>query len=302
MSALPKILVIVGPTASSKTALSLELAKKYNGEIVNADSRQIYRGMDIGTAKIEFNDANFMAGGVKHHLIDVAEPNEEFSLAHFKNAAFGAIDDILSRGKLPIIVGGTGLYVQAIVDNLDIPAIAPDLELRAGLEKKDVGELAEMLRQSDPEAYGRIDIKNPRRVIRALEVAMSEKNGLVRKAGKLPSKYDALQIGLTIPREELVKRINERVDEQISRGLVEEVRGLAEKHSWDLTAMSGIGYKQIGYFLKGKMTLPEAIELIKRDTRRYAKRQMTWFKRDKNIRWVSDAGEADSLVAKFVKK
>lgn len=299
---LPKIIVIVGPTASGKTALSLELAKKYNGEIVNADSRQIYRGMDIGTAKIEFDGADFMADGVKHHLVDVVGPDEEFSLAHFKKAAREVISDVLSRGKLPIIVGGTGLYIQAIVENLDIPAIAPDLKLRAGLEKTDVDELAGMLKDSDPEAYKRIDLKNPRRVIRALEIAMSEKSGLIKKAGKLAPEYDVLQIGMQITREELIKRIDRRVDEQIEHGLVEEVRGLSKRYPWNLPAMSGIGYKQIGYYLNGKMPLSEAIELIKRDTRRYAKRQMTWFKRDKNIRWINDTAEANDLVAGFLKK
>lgn len=301
MKTLPKIIVIVGPTASGKTALSLELAKQFVGEIVNADSRQVYRGMNIGTAKIEL-DQEFLAGGIRHHLIDAADPGEEFSLSHFKRLAFETIDGILSRGKLPIIVGGTGLYVQAIVENLDIPAVAPDTRLRAELEKKDLLELVGMLKQHDPEAYGKVDLKNPRRVVRALEIALSENTDQIKKFSKLDPRYDALQIGINISREELVARINRRVDEQISAGLVDEVRGLAQSYSWDLPAMSGIGYKQIGYFLNGQMSLPEAVELIKRDTRRYAKRQMTWFKRDGSIHWIQDSGGARRLVEEFLRK
>lgn len=301
MKTLPKIIVIVGPTASGKTALSLELAKQFVGEIVNADSRQVYRGMNIGTAKIEL-DQEFLAGGIRHHLIDAADPGEEFSLSHFKRLAFETIDGILSRGKLPIIVGGTGLYVQAIVENLDIPAVAPDTRLRAELEKKDLLELVGMLKQRDPEAYGKVDLKNPRRVVRALEIALSENTDQIKKFSKLDPRYDALQIGINISREELVARINRRVDEQISAGLVDEVRGLAQSYSWDLPAMSGIGYKQIGYFLNGQMSLPEAVELIKRDTRRYAKRQMTWFKRDGSIHWIQDSGGVRRLVEEFLRK
>lgn len=301
MKTLPKIIVIVGPTASGKTALSLELAKQFVGEIVNADSRQVYRGMNIGTAKIEL-DQEFLAGGIRHHLIDAADPGEEFSLSHFKRLAFETIDGILSRGKLPIIVGGTGLYVQAIVENLDIPAVAPDTRLRAELEKKDLLELVGMLKQRDPEAYGKVDLKNPRRVVRALEIALSENTDQIKKFSKLDPRYDALQIGINISREELVARINRRVDEQINAGLVDEVRGLAQSYSWDLPAMSGIGYKQIGYFLNGQISLPEAVELIKRDTRRYAKRQMTWFKRDGSIHWIQDSGGVRRLVEEFLRK
>lgn len=302
MRKLPKILVIVGPTASGKTALSLELAKKYNGEIVNADSRQVYRGMDIGTAKIKFGGGGFIVDGVRHHLIDVVEPDEEFTLAHYKNAARDAVNDILSRGKLPIVVGGTGLYIQAIVENLDIPAIAPDLELRAKLKNMNVGEVADMLKEIDPEAYNRVDQKNLRRIIRALEIATSKKGRPVQMAGKLAPEYEVLQIGIKVSREELIERIDRRVNEQIEQGLVEEVSGLAKKYPWNLPAMSGIGYKQIGFYMNGKMSLLEAIELIKRDTRRYAKRQMTWFKRDESIHWLKDAEEADNLIAEFLKK
>lgn len=292
---LPKIIVIVGPTASGKTELALRLAKKYSGEIVNADSRQVYKGMDIGTAKPTKEEMI----RVPHHLFDIINPDEDFTLAHYKKNAFEIIDDIIKRGKLPIIVGGTGLYVWAIVDNLDIPAVAPDAALRAKLSEKSLPELAEMLKSEDPILAEKIDLKNPRRVIRALEITFSGHDSPVNNQSKLPPRYGALQIGLSVPREELNDRINSRVDNQIKNGLVEEVAGLAKKYSWSLPAMSGIGYKQLGCYLRGEMTLPDAIEIIKRDTRRYAKRQMTWFKKDKRINWVESAGEAEELVKKL---
>ncbi|MFA5127874.1 MAG: tRNA (adenosine(37)-N6)-dimethylallyltransferase MiaA [Patescibacteria group bacterium] len=301
MSTLPKIIVIVGPTASGKTALSLELANQFNGEIINADSRQVYRGMDIGTAK-EISDGKqngYVVRGIRHHLIDVVNPDEEFTLAHYKKMAFEAIDGILSRGKMPIVVGGTGLYVRTIVDNPDIPAVAPDSKLRAELEKKSISELAELLFKLDPKTAEKIDLKNPRRLIRAIEVAMSGESFLDLQ-NRFHPRYDALQIGLALPREELNRRINARVDQQIKDGLVEEVKNLAKKYSWELPAMSGIGYKQIGLFLRGEINLPEAIEMIKRDTRQYAKRQMTWFKRDDHINWINDATEAEELAKKFI--
>jgi tRNA dimethylallyltransferase len=302
---LPKIIVIVGPTASGKTELALRLAEKYSGEIVNADSRQVYRWMDIGTAKpngrwsMDDGRWTYVVNNIPHHLMDIIEPNQDFSLADYKKIAFETIDDIIKRGKLPIIVGGTGLYVWAIVDNPDIPAVVPDLALRQKLAEKTPSELAEMLKTKDPVLAEKTDLKNPRRVIRALEIVLAGGESPVKNQNKLPSRYDALQIGLTVPREELNARINARVDRQITRGLIEEVFGLAKKYSWVLPAMSGIGYKQLGYYLRGEMPLPEAIELIKRDTRRYAKRQMTWFKRDKRIQWIEQAGEAEELVKKL---
>lgn len=303
MSKLPKIIIILGPTASGKTALSLKLAKKYNGEIINADSRQVYKEMNIGTAKEPRDDEKkeYFVRGIPHHLIDVVRPDEEFTLAHFKQMALEKINDILKRKKMPIIAGGTGLYIWAIVDNLDIPSVAPDFKLRKKLEKKSLAELVKMLKKADPLSAKKIDLKNPRRVIRALEVALRNKGSFVEQQKKSPPLFNALQIGISIPREILYQRINQRVDEQIKDGLINEVKKLAKKYSWSLPAMSGLGYKQIGYYLRGEKTLPEAVELIKRDTRRYAKKQMTWFKRDKRIKWIKNDKEIDKLVKKFIK-
>lgn len=300
---LPKIIAVVGPTASGKTNLGIELAKKFNGEIINADSRQVYCGMNIATAKEMAEDerGGYFVQGIPHHLIDIVNPDEEFTLAHYKKIAFETIDEILSRGKLPIVVGGTGLYVRAIVDNPDIPAVAPNLELRAELEKKSISELAELLIKLDPKTAEKIDMKNPRRMIRAIEVASVTGGSFLAQQTKSAPRYDALQIGLDVPREKLYEHINARVDEQMRRGMLEETKKLAEKYSWDLPSMSGIGYKQLGYFLRGEISLSEAIEMIKHDTRQYAKRQMTWFKNDNRIDWVKSEEEAKRLASKFIK-
>ncbi|MBU0545724.1 tRNA (adenosine(37)-N6)-dimethylallyltransferase MiaA [Patescibacteria group bacterium] len=295
---LPKIITILGPTASGKTSLGVALAKRFNSEVVSADSRTVYKGMNIGTAKPSLGEMQ----GITHHLIDVVEPDEEFTLSDFKKMAQDKINDILKRGKLPIIVGGTGLYFWAIVDNLDMPAVAPDYKLRAELEKKSLEELVADLEKIDPTTAAKIDLKNPRRVLRALEVCLGSGGSFFEQRRKAKPLYDVLQIGLKWPREELVERINRRVDKQIEDGLVEEVRGLAKKYSWSLSSMSGIGYKQIGYFLRGEMSLDEAIEEIKKDTRQYAKRQMTWFKRDGRIKWIekSDYEKAEKILQDFV--
>lgn len=293
MKELPRILVVLGPTGSGKTDLGIAIAKKNNGEIISADSRQIYKQMDIGTAKPkgEWKDGKYFVNGIPHYLMDVVNPDENFTVADFKVQAIAHIDDILKHNKLPIIVGGTGLYIWSVVDNLEIPKVAPNTELRMELEKKTQPELIEMLKQLDPESAEKIDLKNPRRVLRALEVAMTTGESFFNQRKKQESLYDAQEFGINISKEDLYKRLDARVDQQIKDGLVDEVKSLSEKYSWNLPSMSGIGYKQIGYYLRGEMTLEQAIELLKRDTRRYAKRQMTWFKRDPRIKWLTGLEE-----------
>ena len=305
VSKLPKILVILGPTASGKTDLSLALAKKFDGEVVNADSRQVYQEMDIGTAKPagEWGGGQYMVAGVAHHLMDIVSPDTEFTLANFKERAQLAVADILERGKLPIVVGGTGLYIWSLVDNLEIPSVAPDIKLRAQLEEKSLEELVEMLKKIDPESAEIIDIQNSRRVLRALEVAFATGESFVGQQKKGRPFYNVLQIGVSWPRAVLYDRINDRVDQQIASGLLDETIDLAKKYSWSLPSMSGIGYRQLGYFLRGEMSLSEVVEILKRDTRRYAKRQETWFKRDKRICWIdgADQARAEKLINKFKK-
>jgi tRNA dimethylallyltransferase len=300
---LPKIIVIVGPTASGKTDLGLALAKKFDGEIVSVDSRQVYKKMSIGTAKPkgEWVKDNYVVEGITHHLIDIVEPDTDFSLADFKTMATNCIHDILNRKKLPILVGGTGLYVWSIIDNLDIPNTPPNLQLRSELEKKSLPELVTMLQKTDPETYKKIDLKNPRRVLRALEVAISSGQSFFAQRTKSTPLFEALQIGIDIQKEELGNRISRRADNQIKEGLLQETEELVKLgYGWNLPSMSGIGYRQIGYYLRGEMSLPESIEVLKRDTNKYAKRQMTWFKRDKRIQWVKS--ENFEVVEEAVKK
>lgn len=292
MNNLSKVIAIVGPTASGKTDLGIFLAKKFNGEVVNFDSRQIYVAMDIATAKPEgrweeVSDRKvFLVEGVPHHLMDFVDPGIPYSLSDFKHDAFLVIDDILLRGKLPILVGGTGLYFWGVIDNLDLTKTPPNLELRTELEEKSLEEQVKLLREKDPESAASIDLKNPRRVLRALEVVMSTGKPFTASQGKFDSRYSVLQLGITLDRLELNTRIDQRVDKQMETGLLEETKRLSQKYSWELPSMSSIGYRQIGYFLKGEMSLPEAVEILKRDTRRYAKRQMTWFRRDSRIIWL----------------
>ncbi len=305
---LPKIIVVLGPTASGKTDMGLFLAKKFNGEIISADSRQIYKEMDIGTAKPKGrfikDKKTYIVDGIPHYLMDILSPKKKFSLADFKNFAVDSINDILSRNKLPIIVGGTGLYIWALVDNLDIPSVEPDYRLRKKLEKKKLPELVKLLGKIDPATAKKIDLKNPRRVLRALEVAMLSGSSFLKQQTKSKPVYKVLQIGLDLPREELYERINVRVDEQIKSGLVEEIKKLVKKYDRSLPSMSSIGYKQIGSYLREEAPLAEAVEVLKRDTRRYAKRQETWFKRDKRIKWIknTDRESAQKLTEDFLAK
>jgi len=262
--------------------------------------------MDIGTAKPvgEWAGKEYVVEGIPHHLVDIIDPRKEFSLADYKVLATKAIASILGKNKLPIVVGGTGLYIQALIDNLDIPKVQPNKDLRTELENKKLPELVEMLAKMDPDTAEKIDLKNSRRVLRALEVFMSSGESFFKQRTKSKPIYQVLQIGIDLPREELFSRINLRVDQQIGEGLVEETKTLAKKYKWFLPSMSGIGYKQIGLYLRGEATLSEAIEILKRDTRRYAKRQMTWFKRDKKIIWIknSDVALAEKLIKEFLRK
>ncbi len=303
----PPLIVIVGPTAVGKTRLSLRLAQEFDGEIVSADSRQVYRGLDIGTAKPTLEESE----RVPHHLIDVVAPDEAFTLAQYQELAYQAIGDVLGRGKFPFLVGGTGLYVKAVVEGWGIPRVPPNEELRAELYRQAELEgeeaLHARLRGVDPAAAERIDPRNVRRVVRALEVCLETGRPISELQRKKPPPYRILQIGLTMERQELYRRIDERVDRMIESGLVEEVRGLVEQgYGYDLPSMSGLGYQQIGLYLRGQVNLEEAIQLIKRHTRRFVRHQYNWFRLDDEaIRWfdvLSDSyGEIRELVASFLK-
>lgn len=325
---LKPLIVILGPTASGKTDLAIKLAKKFNGEIVCADSRTIYKGMIIGTAspyqknqklkvksqnynsklKIEEIQRPILINKIPHYLLHIIYPDQEFTVAQFKEIAIKIIKDIHRRKKIPFLVGGTGLYISAIVDNLKIPRVKPDKRLRKKLEqqakKYGINYLYKKLLRRDPEAINFVQKNNLRRVIRALEVCLKTKKPFSQLRQKGEPLFRVLQIGIKIPRQELYQRINQRVDQMIKMGLVNEVKQLARRYSFDLPSMSGIGYRQIGLYLQNKKSLNEAIDLIKRDTRHYAKRQMTWFKRDKRIKWfnLNDFKKIQNLVKKFIKK
>jgi tRNA dimethylallyltransferase len=279
------IVVIAGPTASGKTRLGIELAKRFDGEVVNADSRYLYRGMEIGVAKPPLAER----AGVPHHLIDVRDPNEEMTLASFQEMAYAAIDEISARGKLPLLVGGTPLYVNAVVEGWRIPRVPPDPVFRAELEReiREVGleAVAARLAAVDPIIAARSG-KNARRVIRALEIHHATGQPMSEIEGKGPPPYRALEVGLTIPRDQLHAAIDARVDHQIASGLVEEVAGLlASGVALDAPAMSSIGYRQLVPHLRGEESLTEAIHRIKIDTHRYVRHQETWLR--KNPRLVS---------------
>lgn len=277
-----KIIVILGPTASGKSDLAVEIALQYDGEIVSADSRQVYKGLDIGTGKITASEMR----GIPHHLLDVANPTEQYSVAHFKRDAEKAIDDIISRGKLPILCGGTGLYLQAIVDNVLTPEIVPNTALREELSSKTVDELFHMIQKLAPKRAETVEAKNPRRLIRAIEIAQSL--GTVPKLPQRPKKYDSLQIGIRVDEETLHSRISERLEKRLINGMLEEAKRLHEGGlSFGRMDELGLEYRYLAKYLQGEITREELKKELAVKIRQYAKRQMTWFKRDKRIQWFS---------------
>lgn len=296
----PKLLVICGPTASGKSELALRLAQELGGEIINADSMQLYRGMDIGTAKPSLQQR----GAIPHHLIDVADPDHPFSAADFAAAADGAIRDITSRGKRVIVAGGTGLYIRALLGGLvDSPAASGDVrrELQEEARIKGNEAMLERLRGVDPELAARMHPNNLVRIIRALEVHRMTGVPLShyqREHGFSGRRYESLQIGISVDRQELYRRIETRVEGMLTEGLLDEVAGLlARGYGRELKAMRSIGYKEMAACLAGEYDLEEAERLMKRDTRRYAKRQLTWFNAEKNIIWLEYPGKFASILA-----
>jgi len=290
-----KLIVILGPTASGKSDLAVKLARKFDGEIVSADSRQIYQEMDIGTNKLTKKQMS----GIKHYLINVVKPDQGFTLAQYKRLAVKAIKDIQKRDKLPFLVGGTGLYIQAIVDNLQIPRVKPDKKLRNKLEKLTNQELLQKLKKTDPLTAKTIDLNNRRRLIRALEVCLKTKKPFSQQRRKGRTLFDICQIGLKLNKKILERRINQRVEQMFKMGLIKETKKLAKRYSLELPAMSGIGYQETSQYLQGKINLRQTKELIKRRTRQYARRQMTWFKKDRRINWIKNYSDAQKVVYSF---
>jgi len=322
-----KIIVIVGPTSSGKSDIAIKLAKNFDGEIISADSRQVYHGMDIGTGKAKRDRRSrvvpnksskarfcegsrgssklFMSEDISHHMIDIISPRTDYNAAKFKKRADKFITDILRRGKLPIICGGTGFWIQAIVDDVNFPEVKPDWKLREKLEKYSVVKLFTMLKKLDPDRAKTIDTKNKVRLIRAIEICKT-----IKKVPKIPAashqlragKYEFLQIGIKLSREKSYKNIEKRVLARFKQGMIEEVENLhASGLSWKKIQSFGLAYFWIPLFLQNKLSKEELVEKVIHAEKNYAKRQMTWFKRDKRIRWLENYKQIEEVSKRFLK-
>lgn len=294
-----KVIVICGPTASGKTSLSIELAKQIDGEIVSCDSMQIYKDMTIGTAKPTKEEMQ----GIKHYLIDCVSPEIRYSVADYKKDSINAIREIISKGKVPIIVGGTGLYLESLIYGIEYNEIETDLEYRKALEEIEKNEglekLYEMAKQIDEQAIEKISHNDKKRIFRVLEIYHSTgktKTELEIESRKNGPDYNYILFGINMDREKLYDRINRRVDIMIEQGLIEEVKNLLNKYKEFPTAMQGLGYKEVVAYLEEKISKEEMIEKIKMETRRYAKRQITWFKKYKNIRWINGLEDINNNI------
>lgn len=294
-----KVIVICGPTASGKTKLSIELAKKINGEIVSCDSMQIYKDMNIGTAKPTFEEMQ----GIKHYLIDFISPDKRYSVAEYKIDAEKAIEEILNKGKIPIVVGGTGLYIDTIIYGIEYPKIEFDDKYRKELEEREKKEglikLYEEAKQIDEEAIKKISINDKKRILRILEIYhatgknKTEQEIISREKGP---KFDYKVFAINMDREKLYERINKRVDIMIDNGLIDEVKKLLNKYKEFPTAMQGLGYKEVKEYLENKISKEEMIEKIKQESRRYAKRQITWFKKNKQTIWINGLNKIEDNI------
>ncbi len=295
MKKLPKIIVILGPTASGKSALAVKIARKFNGEVISADSRQVYKGMDIGTGKVTEKEM----AGVPHHLIDVTSPKKVFTVSQYKKLAAKKIGEILKRSKLPIICGSSGFYIQSVVDNIIIPSIKPDKKLRAKLMQKSTGELFEQLKKLDPRRAKSIDKHNRYRLVRALEIII--KSG--KRVPPIISKptYEPLFIGIKRNKKELKKLIKERLLKRLKEGMVKEVIGLKKAGvRYERLEDFGLEYRYIAYYLQNKLNYDDMVKKLQMEIEHYAKRQLTWFKKNKRIKWITNEKEAGKLIRGFL--
>lgn len=293
-----KLVVIAGTNASGKSGLGIELAKKYNGEIVSADSRQVYLGLDLGSGKVTKEEMR----GVVHHLLDVAKPNDFFSLSQFQALAYLAIDEIANRGKMPFLVGGTGLYVNSVVDGYNLSGEKPDPVLRKEMENKSIGELISYIKERDPKALETLDLQNKRRLERAAEKAATGANQRLVSI----KKYETLLIGVTWPREVLYERIRERLDRRLEEGMIDEVKNLREAGATDdFLYRLGLEYRYILMFLRGEFESFDAFyDKLFMEIRHLAKEQMTWFRKRQDIQWIDmtkdPLNEASELIDRFL--
>ncbi len=290
----PKLIVIVGPNASGKSKLGVSLARRFRGEIISADSRQVYRGLTIGTGKIQEREMR----GIHHHLLDVASPRRKFSVIEFKKRAEKALSDIVQRGHIPIVVGGTGFWIDTLIYNRTIPEVPPNEALRHNLAQKSPGELLALLKKIDPRRARTIEQENPRRLIRAIEIALS--------IGRVPelresSPYKVLWIGIQLPRITHEKRIRMRIASRIKAGMIDEAKQLrAQGIPWKRFYELGLEYRFLAEYLQKKISKQRLVEFILKGDQEYARRQMTWFKRNKKIHWIQNQREAERLTKSFL--
>lgn len=295
-----KLIVILGPTSSGKTEFSIKLAKKFNGEIISADSRQVYKRMDIGTGKVTKKEMR----DIPHYLLDVASPKKRFTVVRYQKLALKAINRIHKKGTVPFLVGGTGFYIQAIIDGIVIPKVKPDWKLRVKLEKKSTEELFKKLKKLDLKRAKSIDKNNRRRLIRALEIIIKTKKP-VPLLKKKPPQFKVLVIGIKINNNELKKLIKKRLLKRLKQGMVSEVEKLknlpaGKGLSWKRLEEFGLEYRYVALHLQNKINYQDMVEKIQKESEHYAKRQMTWFKRDTRIHWVKTYQEAKKLVKDFL--
>jgi tRNA dimethylallyltransferase len=299
------IIVILGPTSSGKSEVALKLARKFNGEIISADSRQIYRGMDVGTGKIcgSWNAyrKSFISEGIPHHMIDIISPRTTFSAAQFKKKSDKIIKDILKRGKLPIICGGTGFWIKAVMDNVVFPEVKPDRELRSKLQKASAEKLFKMLQKLDARRAREIDKNNKVRLIRAIEICNAL--GRVPRYKIQDTRYKFLQIGINIPKEKLHQNIHNRLKKRWKAGMINEVENLKKSGlSWKKIQSFGLAYLWIPVYLQGKISKEELLEKVFSAEKDYAKRQMTWFRKDKRIKWLTSYESIEKATKQFIRK
>lgn len=296
----PKLVVVLGPTASGKSALGISLAQHFDGEIISADSRQVYRDLDIGTAKVTAEEQAL----VPHHLLDIVDPQETYTVAQFQQDAITAIAGIIERGHVPLLVGGSPHYIQAVVDNLSIPSVPPQPELRARLEAQPLSDLLEQLEQLDPQSAASIDRHNPRRVIRALEVCLITGKPFSELRGKAQPLYRSLLLGVQWPRPLLYQRIDARVDERMRQGMVQEVRDLlACGITHERLDAFGLEYRFISRWLRGEFASEEEmVQRLKYAIHDFTRRQLTWFRRDTRISWIEGGAQMEDASVQIVRK
>lgn len=291
------LIVILGPTASGKSKIATKLAKEFKGEIVSADSRQVYKETNIGTAKPTPSEQK----EIPHHLIGIVKPDQKFNVASYKEKAIEAIENIQKRNKLPILTGGTGLYIKAVVKNLKFPKVKPHPKLRKRLSQKSPDQLFKIYEKLDPKGAKHIDKKNKRRLIRAIEVSKISGEPFWNQRGKGKPLFKTLKIGIKLPKSKLKQKIKDRVEQMFKLGLKKEAQKLVKKYGWNAPALQSIGYQEWKKYFKGEISKKEVKNLIQRHTIQFAKRQMTWFKPDSKINWIKKYSEAKKLTKEFLK-